>query len=67
MGSISASAQLKATQAADGPLTPAAARRLALDLLAALGAAHERGIVHRDVKPANVFFDVPRLLRVRRV
>lgn len=43
--------------AAQGPLAPAAARRLALDLLAALAAAHERGIVHRDVKPSNVFFD----------
>jgi eukaryotic-like serine/threonine-protein kinase len=43
--------------AAHGPLPLVGARRLALDLLAALGAAHERGIVHRDLKPANVLYD----------
>jgi eukaryotic-like serine/threonine-protein kinase len=43
--------------AGGGPLTPAAGRRLALDILAALAAAHEHGIVHRDVKPGNLLFD----------
>jgi serine/threonine-protein kinase len=43
--------------ALEGPLPLARARRLALDLLAALGVAHDRGIVHRDLKPANIFYD----------
>jgi serine/threonine protein kinase len=38
----------------DGPLSPAAAAEVGLGILAALCAAHEQGIVHRDVKPANI-------------
>ena len=38
-----------------GPLRVEDALRLADDLLDALGAAHHLGIIHRDVKPANIF------------
>ena len=37
-----------------GALEPAEAALLAWQVAEALGAAHERGIVHRDVKPQNV-------------
>ncbi|WP_422733047.1 serine/threonine-protein kinase [Micromonospora sp. WMMD558] len=38
----------------DGPLPPRRAAAIGLDLLAALDAAHTSGVLHRDVKPANV-------------
>lgn len=38
-------------------LSPAEAVRIAVDVLDALTAAHERGVLHRDVKPDNVLLD----------
>jgi serine/threonine protein kinase len=41
----------------EGRLDPAEAVRLCVQVAGGLGAAHQRGLVHRDVKPANILLD----------
>src|SRR3989442_1979647 len=47
-----------------GPLGPSEALKLGRDLLDALQEAHERVVVHRDIKQSNVFFVGGRALLV---
>lgn len=41
----------------DSPLSVEEAVRIARELCEGLAAAHERGLIHRDVKPANVWLE----------
>jgi hypothetical protein len=45
-----------------GPLDPGEVCRLGLDLLSALQATHAGGVIHRDVKPENLFLCRDRVL-----
>ena len=48
---------LKSLLARIGRLPPDKALEIARKLCAGLNAAHEKGVVHRDVKPANIMLD----------
>ena len=56
---------MRSVLSAEGALEPMRAAGVVAQVAAALDAAHELGLVHRDVKPANVLIAAPRRRRAR--
>src|SRR3954452_14510595 len=48
---------LRALIRSEGPLEARRAARIVAQVASALAAAHRRGLIHRDVKPANVLME----------
>jgi eukaryotic-like serine/threonine-protein kinase len=42
---------------AEGSIEPARATKIAIDVLSGLEALHKRGVIHRDLKSANIFIE----------
>ncbi len=42
---------------ASGPLSPPDALKVMIQVCSALQAAHQRGVIHRDIKPKNILLD----------
>ncbi|MFI1725497.1 protein kinase [Streptomyces sp. NPDC020489] len=51
---VAGATDLRELVARHGPLPPAECARIGLAVLDALTAGHQRGVMHRDVKPANI-------------
>lgn len=49
---------------ASGPLPITKSAKIAIEVLGGLGLAHQKGIVHRDVKPANIAITVGAQIKV---